>query len=85
MLKIDRSFIHDLPNDENARQLVPSIIQLAHNLNLEPVAEGVETDEQRRYLLDHHCRHGQGFLFSRPIPAQQLEKLYSDTQDGYAA
>jgi diguanylate cyclase (GGDEF)-like protein len=85
MLKIDRSFIHDLPDDENARQLVASIIQLAHTLDLEPIAEGVETEAQRRYLLDHDCRYGQGFLFSRPVPAQQLETLYSDNQDDYNA
>jgi diguanylate cyclase (GGDEF)-like protein/PAS domain S-box-containing protein len=76
MLKIDRSFIQGLPESEHARTLVASIIQLAHTLGLEPLAEGVETDEQRRYLLEHDCRYGQGFLFSRPVPVHEIETLY---------
>jgi diguanylate cyclase (GGDEF)-like protein len=77
MLKIDRSFICDLPDSENARQLVASIIQLAQTLGLEPLAEGVETPEQRRFLLDHGCTYGQGFLFSRPVPVREIKQLYN--------
>jgi diguanylate cyclase (GGDEF)-like protein/PAS domain S-box-containing protein len=73
MLKIDRSFIRDLPGNEHARKLVASIVQLAHTLGLEPLAEGVETEEQRRFLLEHDCRYGQGFLFSTPVPVEQIE------------
>lgn len=76
MLKIDRSFIQDLPENEHARMLVASIVQLAHTLGLEPLAEGVETEEQRRYLLEQNCRYGQGFLFSRPVPVHEIETLY---------
>ena len=76
MLKIDRSFIHDLPDSEHARTLVASIIQFAHTLGLEPLAEGVETEKQRRFLLEHNCRYGQGFLFSRPVAVHEIETLY---------
>ena len=76
MLKIDRTFIHDLRASEHARTLVASIIQLAHTLGLEPLAEGVETEEQRRFLLEHNCRYGQGFLFSRPVPVHEIDALY---------
>jgi diguanylate cyclase (GGDEF)-like protein/PAS domain S-box-containing protein len=76
MLKIDRSFIQNLPGSEHARKLVASVIQLAHTLGLEPLAEGVETEEQRRFLLAHNCRYGQGFLFSRPIPGDEIKAVY---------
>jgi diguanylate cyclase (GGDEF)-like protein/PAS domain S-box-containing protein len=76
MLKIDRSFVQDLPAGDHARVLVPSIIQLAQTLGLDPVAEGVETEEQRYFLVTHGCRLGQGFYFSRPVPADQIAELY---------
>ena len=76
MLKIDRSFVHDLPDDEHAAALVVSVIQLAHTLGLEPVAEGVETEEQRRFLVERGCEFGQGFLFSRPVPVAIMETLH---------
>ena len=65
-LKIDRSFVSDLPEDRNSAVLVSSIIQLARNLGLEPLAEGIETEEQRAFFLEHGCDLGQGFHFSRP-------------------
>jgi diguanylate cyclase (GGDEF)-like protein/PAS domain S-box-containing protein len=75
-LKIDRSFVSDLPHDRSAAVLVSTIIQLAHNLGLHPLAEGIETEEQRRFLVEHNCALGQGFLFSRPVPAAEIEGLY---------
>jgi diguanylate cyclase (GGDEF)-like protein len=75
-LKIDRSFVQDLPYDPNSAVLVSSIIQLAQNLGLEPLAEGIETEEQRGFFLSHGCELGQGFHFSRPVPADEIEKLY---------
>jgi diguanylate cyclase (GGDEF)-like protein/PAS domain S-box-containing protein len=80
MLKIDRSFIRDLNDSEHARKLVASVIQLAHTLDLEPLAEGVETDAQRQFLLEHDCRYGQGFLFSRPVPAHEIRAVYERGQ-----
>jgi diguanylate cyclase (GGDEF)-like protein len=75
-LKIDRSFVQGLPHDRNATVLVSSIIQLARNLGLEPLAEGIETEEQRGFFLDHGCELGQGFHFSRPVRAKEIETLY---------
>jgi diguanylate cyclase (GGDEF)-like protein/PAS domain S-box-containing protein len=80
-LKIDRSFIADLPGDTSAAVLVSSIIQLAHNLGLHPLAEGIETEQQRRFLVENGCSLGQGFLFSRPVPADQIVTLYRGLSD----
>ena len=76
MLKIDRSFVRELTESEHARNLVASVVQLAHTLGLEPLAEGVETEEQRRFLVEHKCRYGQGFLFSRPLPTHEIKAFY---------
>jgi len=75
-LKSDRSFVSDLPDDRNSAVLVSSIIQLSRNLGLEPLAEGIETEEQRAFFLEHGCELGQGFHFSRPVKASELETLY---------
>jgi diguanylate cyclase (GGDEF)-like protein/PAS domain S-box-containing protein len=75
-LKIDRSFVQDLPHDRNSAVLVSSIIQLAKNLGLDPLAEGIETEEQRAFFLAHGCELGQGFHFSRPVKPAELETLY---------
>jgi diguanylate cyclase (GGDEF)-like protein/PAS domain S-box-containing protein len=75
-LKIDRSFVQGLPDDENSAVLVSSIIQLARNLGLDPLAEGIETEEQRAFFLAHGCELGQGFHFSRPVKPGELETLY---------
>jgi diguanylate cyclase (GGDEF)-like protein/PAS domain S-box-containing protein len=80
MLKIDRSFVRDLGESEHARNLVASVVQLARTLGLEPLAEGVETEEQRRFLVEQGCRYGQGFLFSRPLPTSELEEFYESEQ-----
>jgi EAL domain-containing protein (putative c-di-GMP-specific phosphodiesterase class I) len=80
-LKIDRSFISDLPHDASAAVLVSTIIQLARNLGLHPLAEGIETEEQRRFLVEHGCPLGQGFLFSRPVPAAEIQALYRAHRD----
>jgi EAL domain-containing protein (putative c-di-GMP-specific phosphodiesterase class I) len=80
MLKIDRSFVQESSESEHARNIVASVVQLAHTLGLEPLAEGVETEEQRRFLVKHGCRYGQGFLFSRPLPTEELNAFYDDAQ-----
>ncbi|HYX85407.1 MAG TPA: EAL domain-containing protein [Gaiellales bacterium] len=84
-LKIDRSFVAALPGDGRTAVLVATIIQLARNLGLEPLAEGVETNAQRRFLVEHGCRLGQGFYFSRAVPAERIERLYRDAQRRAAA
>jgi diguanylate cyclase (GGDEF)-like protein/PAS domain S-box-containing protein len=70
ILKIDRSFIRDLPGDPAAAVLVSGIVGLTRSLGLEPLAEGIETEHQRQFLLAHGCEMGQGYLFSRPVPPE---------------
>jgi EAL domain-containing protein (putative c-di-GMP-specific phosphodiesterase class I) len=71
-LKIDRSFVMELGDDPSAEAMVATIIGLAHNLGLEPLAEGIETEQQRMILTRLGCRLGQGFYFSRPRPAAEI-------------
>jgi len=72
-LKIDRAFIKDLPGDKDDISIVQGIIALAHNLGLSVVGEGVETEEQKRLLESLKCDVIQGYLLSRPLPANELE------------
>ena len=72
-LKIDQSFVRDLLEDEASEAIVASTIALAQSLQLEVVAEGVETVAQRDWLLAHGCRILQGYLFGRPLPLEALE------------
>ncbi|WP_369134987.1 putative bifunctional diguanylate cyclase/phosphodiesterase [Modestobacter sp. I12A-02662] len=72
VLKIDRSFVGDLPLGASSATLIASVIQLAGTLGLEVVAEGVETEEQRQALAALNCGHAQGYLFARPQPADQV-------------
>jgi len=74
-LKIDRSFIQDLGTKGDDEVIVRTIISMAHSLNLKVVAEGVETQEQFQYIKRHHCDIVQGFLFGKPMPMGDLEKL----------
>lgn len=72
-IKIDRSFVRDLPQLEHSRIIVAAIVNLAHALGLDVTAEGVETLEQADYLTDQGCDVLQGYAFARPMPANQLE------------
>lgn len=72
ILKIDQSFVRDLEEDANSAQIVLAIIQLAHSLGMRVTAEGVETEEQRDFLLKHQCDYLQGYLISRPQPPEAL-------------
>ena len=72
-LKIDKSFVADLLTDPNDAAISRAIITLAQSLNLEVVAEGVETQAQLNFLMDQGCDHFQGYLYSKPLPIEQLE------------
>lgn len=69
-LKIDRSFVIDIPHDEHGSAIATTIIAMAHKLHLGVVAEGVETEEQQRFLVDHGCELLQGYLFAKPAHIQ---------------
>ncbi|MCD9023589.1 EAL domain-containing protein [Cohnella silvisoli] len=75
-LKIDRSFIKDITSNEDDKAIVSSIIAMAHNLKMNVIAEGVETREQLQILMDNGCDDIQGYYFSRPIPAKEVEQMY---------
>lgn len=79
-IKIDQSFIAKLPKDKNALAVVTAIIGLAKSLNLKVVAEGIETAEQLACLEKLGCKYGQGYLFSRPVPASDATKLLSSPE-----
>ncbi|HEY5995676.1 MAG TPA: EAL domain-containing protein, partial [Candidatus Deferrimicrobiaceae bacterium] len=78
-LKIDRSFVTNLPGDANSAAIVNTILGMAGGLNLSVVAEGVETEEQLRFLAGLNCGVGQGFLYSRPLPPAALRDFVRES------
>ncbi|MDB9314514.1 EAL domain-containing protein [Spirulina sp. CS-785/01] len=75
ILKIDRCFIRNIASQEKNAAIVTAILQMAHNLQLKVIAEGVETINELEFLQDHPCDEIQGFLFSRPLPAHEFSKF----------
>ncbi len=75
MLKIDRSFVCDVTSNPDSAAVTDAIIALAKSLRLKITAEGVETQEQLEYLQIKQCDEGQGFYFSRPVPADQITEM----------
>jgi diguanylate cyclase (GGDEF)-like protein len=81
ILKIDKSFVRDVITDPDDASLVLAIVTLAHNLRLKVVAEGVETEEQLRFLHLLRCDEWQGYLYSKPLPAGAFEELLMREQN----
>ncbi len=79
-LKIDRSFVKDLPADADDRALTEAIVSIAQALSITVVAEGVETPEQRDYLVGLGCSLQQGYLLGRPMPAERLRELMAEAE-----
>ncbi|RYG87696.1 MAG: EAL domain-containing protein, partial [Alphaproteobacteria bacterium] len=73
-LKIDQSFVRRIDTDHASRAVIDAVIALANSLELELVAEGIETESALRYLRERGCQLGQGYYFSRPLPQVALEE-----------
>ena len=80
VIKIDKSFVDNIVTDEKSRVLINSVIGIANNLNMEVIAEGVETAMQGRYLLDAGCNRAQGFYYSRPADFEATTEIISNPQ-----
>ena len=74
-LKIDKSFIWDIYENPEGEAITQAVIALGHSVNLTITAEGVETEAQNKFLLEHSCNEGQGYLYSRPVPLEQITAL----------
>jgi len=75
ILKIDKSFVLDIADRKDDGIIVGAVIGMGASLNHRVIAEGVETEEQLRFLDSHHCGEGQGYLFSHPIPAEAMRQM----------
>jgi EAL domain-containing protein (putative c-di-GMP-specific phosphodiesterase class I) len=75
ILKIDQSFVRDVDRNRELAGMVRAMIQLAQSLGMTPLAEGIETRGEYEFLRGNGCRLAQGFLFSRPVPAEQIPDL----------
>ena len=84
-IKIDKSFVQDLIDDDDDATIVRAIIQLGRSLGMQVIAEGVETLEQETYVINEGCHEGQGYLYSKPLPARELSVFLKQGQRNNAA
>ena len=85
IIKIDRSFISDIPEDKNDIQITQAIVALSQNLGYGSVAEGVEKIQQLEFLQQIGCHYAQGFFFSKPLPPADFEKRVKQLNDSLGA
>jgi EAL domain-containing protein (putative c-di-GMP-specific phosphodiesterase class I) len=81
-IKIDRSFIKEINTDHSKAAIVKAVISLAHSLEMNIIAEGVETEEQMAYLQKQGCNDMQGYLYSPPVPAEEMTKFLANEKEG---
>ncbi len=84
-IKIDKSFVQDLLDDDDDATIVRAIIQLGKSLGMQVIAEGVETAEQEAYIISEGCHEGQGYFYSKPLPARELGAYLKQAQRSNAA
>ena len=77
-LKIDQSFVRDINSDPEDRAIVSAIISMSRSLNLQTIAEGVETEEQMELLREQGCDEYQGYYFSKPLSVEDFESLITN-------
>jgi EAL domain-containing protein (putative c-di-GMP-specific phosphodiesterase class I) len=75
-LKIDRSFIQDIPTDRDSMAIAKAIAAMGGSLDLKVIAEGIETEEQLAFVREHGCDEAQGYLFSRPVPVNEMREYF---------
>jgi EAL domain-containing protein (putative c-di-GMP-specific phosphodiesterase class I) len=75
-VKIDRSFVMEIPGNPDDIAITAAVISMAHRLNLVVVAEGVETAEQLEFLTEHDCEYGQGYYFAKPLPLTEVQRFF---------
>ncbi len=84
-IKIDKSFVQDLLDDDDDATIVRAIIQLGKSLGMQVIAEGVETAEQEAYIISEGCHEGQGYYYSKPLPARELAAFLKQAERNSAA
>jgi diguanylate cyclase (GGDEF)-like protein len=84
-IKIDKSFVQDLLDDDDDATIVRAIIQLGKSLGMQVIAEGVETAEQEAYIISEGCHEGQGYHYSKPLPARELAAYLKQSERNNAA
>jgi EAL domain-containing protein (putative c-di-GMP-specific phosphodiesterase class I) len=85
MLKIDRSFVMEIPASPDDMAIVTAVISMAHNLNIKVLAEGVQSDDQKTFLQASRCDELQGYFFSHPLDAEALQQMNEGAGCGEAA